>query len=188
MELLDKILDNFCIDPARVYAAGKSNGGGFTGLLACDSKATERIAAFAPVAGAFYLDEKTQELPPCKPTKSRETIPILEFHGWKDTKIDYLGGPNDNRGYGTTTNIVKWVDDWAERNGFDVNANVTIHLCGEDKLVTRYNWGDSVIHYNMSNLKHVWPSSFPNEDTKHTTCKEAEATKVILEWFSKWSL
>ena len=39
-----------------VYATGKSNGAGFTGILAC--RMADRIAAIAPVAGAFYQQGK----------------------------------------------------------------------------------------------------------------------------------
>ncbi|KAF2652333.1 carbohydrate esterase family 1 protein [Lophiostoma macrostomum CBS 122681] len=186
-ELLDELLNNYCIDSSRVYANGKSNGGGFTGLLACDKTATKRIAAFAPVSGAFYLDKETQELPPCTPTSTRDVIPILEFHGFKDKTITYNGGPN-KRHDGNSTNIPKWVDGWANRNGFNVAANETTHLCSGPRLVTRYSWGDSVIHYNYTNLYHDWPSTFPNGDTNLTTCEDAEATRVILDWFGKWSL
>lgn len=187
VELLDELLSTYCIDPTQIYAAGKSNGGGFTGLLACDPTATKRIAAFAPVSGAFYLDADTNKLPPCKPTSTRSVIPILEFHGLKDDTILYDGGLNTRKN-ANSTNIPKWVDAWATRNGFDVNANVTTSLCSKAKRVTRYSWDDTVVHYKVSNLYHDWPSTFPNGDTQLTTCEEAEATRVILDWFKKWKL
>ncbi|KAF1850834.1 carbohydrate esterase family 1 protein [Cucurbitaria berberidis CBS 394.84] len=185
LELLDHLQSTFCIDASRIYAAGKSNGGGFTGLLACDPDATKRIAAFAPVSGAFYLD-KDQKLPECKP--SRKPVPLMEFHGFKDTTIRYLGGPN-TRGTTNTTNIPTYVDDWAKRNGFEVAANKTSFLCSGKKKVTRYSWDDVVVHYNYTNLNHDWPSSFANGDTEDAlTCVEAEATSIILAWFKKWTL
>lgn len=186
-ELIDELLSTYCIDPSRIYAAGKSNGGGFTGLLACDSKATERIAAFAPVSGAFYLDNNTNELPPCNPTTTRDVIPIMEFHGLKDDTIDYTGGPN-TRGNANSVNIPLWVDGWATRNGFKINANISIALCKKNRRVTRYSWNDTVVHYAFSNLYHDWPSTFANGDTNLTTCADADATSVILEWFKKWKL
>jgi poly(3-hydroxybutyrate) depolymerase len=187
MELLDELLNMYCIDQARVYATGMSNGGGFTGLLACDETATERIAAFAPVSGAFYLEKDTGELPPCTPSQTRDVIPIMEFHGWKDSVIKYEGGIN-TRNSSNTTNIPQWVDGWAERNGFDVPANETTYLCNGARQVTRYNWGDSVIHYNYSNLDHDWPSTVPHGGTNLTTCEDADATRIILRWFKKWTL
>jgi poly(3-hydroxybutyrate) depolymerase len=64
MEMLDHFEERYCIDSSRVYAAGKSNGGGFTNLLACDAAASKRIAAFAPVSGAYYQDvPRTPALP-----------------------------------------------------------------------------------------------------------------------------
>ncbi|KZM27106.1 uncharacterized protein EKO05_0002877 [Ascochyta rabiei] len=185
LELLDQLQETYCIDPSQIYASGKSNGAGFTGVLACDAKATERIAAFAPVSGAFYLNAG-QQLPPCNP--SRHPIPIMEFHGFKDTTIPYAGGSN-TRGNANSTDVVTWVDDWAKRDGFEIAANKTSHLCSGKQLVTRYSWDETVVHYNYTNLYHDWPSSFPNGDTeKALTCEEAEATSIILDWFKNWTL
>jgi hypothetical protein len=59
-------------------------------------------------------------------------------------------------------------------------------------MVTRYSWDDVVVHYKYENLGHDWPSSFPNGDTGDDegvlTCKEAEATPIILDWFGRWKL
>ena len=189
LELLDHLQSAYCIDPSRIYATGKSNGGGFTGVLACDAEATKRIAAFAPVSGAFYLDAD-QNLPPCEPSRR---VPIMEFHGLKDKTIPYAGGIN-TRGNANSTDVTTWVDDWARRDGFDVSANKTSYLCKkeEGKMVTRYSWDDVVVHYKYENLGHDWPSSFPNGDTGDDegvlTCKEAEATPIILVWFGRWKL
>ncbi|KAF2031441.1 alpha/beta-hydrolase [Setomelanomma holmii] len=185
LELIDHLESTYCIDTSRIYAAGKSNGGGFTGLLACDSVASTRIAAFAPVSGAFYLD-KNQQPAPCNP--GRKPVPLMEFHGFKDTTIKYAGGDN-TRGNANSTSIVTYVDNWAKRDGFSVNANETSYLCSGKKKVTKYSWDDVVVHYNYTNLYHDWPSSFANGDTENAlTCVEAEATSLILEWFKKWTL
>ncbi len=185
LEILDELQKKYCIDTSRIYAAGKSNGAGFTGILACDAEATKRIAAFAPVSGAFYLDAD-QDLPACNP--SRHPIPVMEFHGLKDTTIPYVGGIN-TRGNANSTNVAAWVEDWAQRDGFVAAANTTSYVCSGNKKVTRYSWDETVVHYNYTNLYHDWPSSFPNGDTdKALTCEEAEATSIILEWFKRWTL
>ncbi|KAF7180047.1 hypothetical protein CNMCM7691_009213 [Aspergillus felis] len=88
MTMLDHFEERYCIDSSRVYATGKSNGGGFTNLLACDATASTRIAAFAPVSGAFYQDVPPADCNPgtvpieCNP--GRDVIPIIEFHGSAD--------------------------------------------------------------------------------------------------------
>lgn len=190
LELIDHLEATFCIDSSRIYAAGKSNGGGFTGLLACDPIASTRIAAFAPVSGAFYLNRTTKELPPCNP--GRLPVPLMEFHGLKDGTANYTGGLN-TRKKDYTVDIITYVDDWAKRDGFSVDQNTTSLLCNGPKgakLVTKYAWPDeTVVHYAYKNLGHDWPSSFANGDTDDTfTCKEAEATSIILKWFEKWTL
>ncbi|KAF2128337.1 carbohydrate esterase family 1 protein [Dothidotthia symphoricarpi CBS 119687] len=189
LEILNHLEHAYCVDPTRVYAAGKSNGGGFTGLLACDPIVGAKFAAFAVVSGAFYLNE-AQQLPSCN--NLRQSTPITEFHGFEDTTILYAGGLN-TRKTRNTTSIVAYVDDWAERNSFQISANTSSHLCSGGKKVTRYSWGnDQVVHYNYTNLGHDWPSSFSNRDTESDltklTCKEAEATSIILKWFKKWTL
>ncbi|KAF2181662.1 carbohydrate esterase family 1 protein [Zopfia rhizophila CBS 207.26] len=188
LDLIDHLLGRYCLDPARVYAAGKSNGGGITGLLTCDPKATEKIAAFAAVSGAFYLNREGGELPACNPIKSRDIIPITDFHGEKDNTI-LCGGRTNERNNSFIISVPTYVNQWAERDGFDANSNVTTTLCGTGaKEVTRYSWDDTVIHYKYKNLFHDWPSTFPNSDTNLTTCTDAEPTRVILDWFKKWSL
>ncbi|OCL01449.1 carbohydrate esterase family 1 protein [Glonium stellatum] len=183
-DLISHLLSRYCLDPTRLYAAGKSNGGGLVGLLACDPVTSGQIAAFAPVSGAFYLNKSTGELPPCNP--SRLPIPIIEFHGWKDKTIRYLGGPDDSD-RGNTTSIPVWVDGWAARDNFSVIQNVSSSVCPAPyKKVTKYNWNNTVEHYNISNLFHDWPSTYPNDDGNFTTC--FDATSVIMDFFSRWTL
>jgi len=172
-----------------VYASGKSNGGGFTGILACDPTASSRIAAFGAVAGAFYLNQETQEPLPCALPPNRKAVPILEIHGAKDHQIEYEGGPNVHRdGEPTTVNIPEWANAWVERDGLDPNKNETGVLCKGVREVKTWNWDDTVVHYLYANMNHVWPSQFGNTDTNKTTCEEADATRVLLEWFGKWTL
>ncbi|KAH3953032.1 feruloyl esterase [Parastagonospora nodorum] len=190
LELIDHLESTFCIDKSRIYAAGKSNGGGFTGLLACDPVASTRIAAFAPVSGAFYLNKTTQQLPDCKP--GRLPIPIADFHGIEDKTIKYKGALNSRKN-ANSTNIPAYVNAWADRDHSKADQNVTSTLCSGKKSVTKYTWGDeTVVHYAYKNLEHDWPSSFFNLDTDDKTslltCKDAEATSLILDWFARWTL
>jgi poly(3-hydroxybutyrate) depolymerase len=157
-------------------------------LLACDPKASSIIAAFAPVSGAYYFT-KDGKLPACQP--SRDPIPILEFHGYLDQTIPYLGG-NNTRDNGVTPSIPDWIDDWATRDGCSPAMNQTTTLCGTGKNeVRKYEWDckgvEGVVqHYNVSNLKHDWPSTTGNSDSSRTTC--FDASTLIMEFFGKHSL
>lgn len=58
-QILDQLEEQYCVDTDRIYATGKSQGGGMVGLLAADADLSMRFAAFAPVSGAFYVISAT---------------------------------------------------------------------------------------------------------------------------------
>jgi poly(3-hydroxybutyrate) depolymerase len=179
-ELLDHMQDRYCIDPSRVFATGKSNGGGLTNALACNPSMSQRIAAFAPVSPAMY--PKFQK--PCQP--GRTPIPILEFHGGSDDVIHYFGG-EDGSNRGTTVAIPTYLLHWAHRDGcVDPVVNKTVELRNGDGYnyanQTMWDCGGQegiVTHYFESYLGHVWPTV---ENAGYS------ATKVILEFFKSHPL
>jgi len=99
--LLDRLEGRTCVDPARVYATGLSNGGGMAARLDCDL--SERIVAVAPVAGAYG------GLPPCRPSRA---VSVLEMHGDADPIVPYEGG-----GPGSPDSADGFAAGWAARNG-----------------------------------------------------------------------
>src|SRR4029077_11634692 len=76
-----------CADPARIFATGVSNGGGFAARVGCELAGT--IAAVAPVAGGY------RALDPCP--DGRHTS-VLEIHGSADHVVPYAGRPPDGAG------------------------------------------------------------------------------------------
>lgn len=76
--MLDKIEQNFSVDPKRVYAMGHSNGMMMSFKLAC---ATDRIAAIAGGGGHDTLSS-------CNPTKS---VAVLYVAGTEDKCDPYNG-------------------------------------------------------------------------------------------------
>ncbi|GAB3716298.1 PHB depolymerase family esterase [Amycolatopsis oliviviridis] len=161
-DLLNTLQRELCVDSRRIYATGKSNGGGFVGVLAC--RLPGRIAAFAPVAGAFY--PQGGECHPSRPA------PILDFHGTADTTIPYTGNPA--KGLPT---LPDWLTAWADRNGcfprpieYSPKADVTVQ-----------RWlGCSLQHYRVEGAGHVWPSTGPNNDSATPTV--IDATPVIWKF------
>ena len=69
--LIDAAAEEICIDRARVYATGLSNGAGFSARVGCEL--APLVAAIAPVAGSFRAQD------PCP--RRRGTMPTLELHG-----------------------------------------------------------------------------------------------------------
>jgi poly(3-hydroxybutyrate) depolymerase len=186
--MLDYFQKNYCIDSTRVYAAGKSNGGGFTNLLACNATSSTRIAAFGPVSGAYYQDVSEDCHPttvPIECSPGRSAIPIIEFHGSNDTTIPYGGG--GRRGECLPT-IPHFVREWSKRQGYGLH-NKTTELYGGHVQKYEYAKGDSlgiVTHYLIDGLGHDWPSVEPNSDNPDGTY--LNATPIIMNFFNRWSL
>ncbi|TVY87610.1 Feruloyl esterase B [Lachnellula willkommii] len=185
-DILDQLEQQFSIDTARVWASGKSDGGGFTNTLACDATLSARLAAFAPVSGAFYIagsgcDPATVTMP-CTPARTQ--IPVLEFHGLKDTTIDYEG--DADRKSACLPAIPHWAQAWAVRDGL-ASTNVTSDLTADTKVYS-FGAGDDeglVTQVTDSKLAHDWPSTVPVGDKETASFN---ATPIIIEFFQKYTL
>ncbi|MCC6804244.1 MAG: hypothetical protein IT319_15285, partial [Anaerolineae bacterium] len=99
-DLIAELQAFYCIDPARVYVNGMSNGGGMTNRLACE--AADVFAAAGMVAGAYT------DFGGCDPSRP---IPVIAFHGVKDPIVPYEGV-----GEIRFPAVESWVADWAARD------------------------------------------------------------------------
>ncbi|KAJ5669036.1 hypothetical protein N7462_010106 [Penicillium macrosclerotiorum] len=187
-DILDQIESRWCIDKARVWATGKSDGGGLCNVLACDENLSKRFAAFAPVSGAYYIDTL-----PCIPStvsipchSARKTIPFMEFHGGNDTTISYLGGERKKE---CLPSIPHFIQEWATRNGLDSEHNTTIPLASNTVIYSFGLTGPVRLVYD-SVIGHDWPSTVPNADNQAAGHHPASfnATPIILDFFSQHSL
>lgn len=79
--LIDHLGEQFCLDLARVYVTGISNGGQAASALAC--VLDERIAAIAPVAGLVDSGDDCNTVRP---------VPMLAFYGQADPIALFEGG------------------------------------------------------------------------------------------------
>lgn len=95
--LVARLRADACIDPARVYATGLSNGGAMSHLLACN--AADLFAATAPVS----MGNGTR---PCEPSRP---VSVVMTRGTRDTLVAFEGGlfPGAREDF----------EAWAERNG-----------------------------------------------------------------------
>lgn len=173
-DLLDGIASSGCADTGRVYAVGKSNGGGFAGVLAC--RMADRIAAAAPVAGAFYGTGQ----PPCAPSRP---IPVIEVHGDADTTIPYDG--DADRGLPP---IRDWVDGWVSRDR--CAPDPATRTVGPDVTVLRWSGcdgGAEVGHVVVAGGGHTWPGS-DGPSGGGVTTQTVRATDLIWQFVSRYRL
>jgi polyhydroxybutyrate depolymerase len=168
--LLDRLEDTLCVDQSRIFATGKSEGGGFTALLAC--RLPRRIAAFATVSGAFYpgTDAGCTASPP---------VPIVDFHGTGDHVISYDGGVSHGEHYPSMSD---WLRRWASH---DRCADPTSTAIGGD--VTELSWqgcaaGSALVHYRITGGGHTWPGALINSGPGPVS-NTVRATEVMWAFF-----
>ena len=104
MPLYDAVIDAFCVDKARVFAAGESSGGDFSSILGCEY--ANVLRAVAPCAtkdvSQYPLD------PPRRELHGPGHRPIV-IHGQNDNVVGPANGPKTRDFYralnhcGTTT-------------------------------------------------------------------------------------
>jgi polyhydroxybutyrate depolymerase len=165
-DLLTHLQETLCVDPARIYATGFSNGGALAAMLACTMAG--RIAAFAPVSGSYF------PLPGgCHPSRP---VPLLEFHGTADTVVPYDGSFLLN-----LPAIPFWLAGWARQDGCSGTPVVFYHqggVIGEEWLHCQ---GDAtVVHYRIEGGRHAWPSAL----SLATSALQFNAADLIWSFFS----
>ncbi|MEV8373289.1 PHB depolymerase family esterase [Kribbella sp. NPDC056861] len=170
-DLLDGLQAAYCVDTRAVYATGKSNGAGFTGILACSM--ADRFAAIAPVAGAFYQQGKR-----CQPSRP---VPVLDIHGTGDTTIPY-----DGDGARDLPSVQTWVRDWSVRD--HCSADPRTKQLGDDVLITTYKGCKAdVVHVAVTDGGHSWPGSDAASGPGYVT-QTFEAHELIGDFFAAHKL
>ncbi|HEX7300150.1 MAG TPA: PHB depolymerase family esterase [Solirubrobacteraceae bacterium] len=146
VEALERSLDELesaaCVDRARVFVTGVSNGGGMTARLAC--VLSERLAGVAAVAGGY------RSLPPCHPERP---LPVLEIHGTGDQVVPYGGQPPDYRG-----SVARWLAQWRRIDGCHGRAERMRPAAGVTEIAWRHcKAGTRVEHVRLDGAAHGWP-------------------------------
>jgi polyhydroxybutyrate depolymerase len=194
--LLDHLEATQCVDEARVYATGLSQGAFMSSTVAC--ALSSRFAAVAPVSGV-------QLSSPCHLARP---VPILAFHGTGDPILHFNGGVNravlkddltvnpkpfpklpsaQLNGPGYPANVRAW----AAKDGCRPKA--TDHKLSPHVIHRVYHCptGVAVDFDIILGGGHAWPgSAFSNEIRKFvgTTTMEINATTTIWTFFQRFHL
>jgi polyhydroxybutyrate depolymerase len=169
--LLASLEADYCIDPARVYATGFSNGGYFTNRLACEMAGT--FAAVAQVGGLLSLD-------PLKCNPSRP-VPYLDFHGTADPVVIFGGGTGLLGG--TNAPVAETITAWRQKEACGAASQILFR--NGDTTCTRWNAcapGGEVIQCIVTDGGHTWPGGLPTVVVGKTTYA-VNATSAMLDFF-----
>jgi len=177
--LIDELVRERNIDPARVYAAGASNGAMLCHQLAC--RIPERLAGIAAVIGTpsrRVFDE-------CQCAKP---MPVMIIHGTADPIVPYEGEP----GQFSLASVAATAEFWAVRNGCDGKPSVTPMPDtdpndGTTVDTVQYACANTapVILYRVNGGGHAWPGSPANfpEWVVGRISFEINAGALIWEFF-----
>ncbi|MDG4790852.1 PHB depolymerase family esterase [Micromonospora sp. WMMD1102] len=158
--LVDKMVKEWSVDPARVYATGFSSGGELTYALGVE--APEVFAAIAPVSGAFAAGPAASD-PNYKPGRPVGLITFIGREDRNSTRM-YSGLSRWQKNLNCTVGTPAWVD-----GGRTVNR--TSSTCPD---------GSQVVDYTVNGMGHAWPSAsgFP---------AAVDATTAMWEFFAATS-
>lgn len=166
-----------CIDTARVYATGMSNGGFLSHRLACE--AADVIAAAAPVAAVLGIDESE-----CMPSRP---ISIIHLHGTADPLVAYEGG-----GVPGSPSAAESIEGWRMRNGCTGDPRITYENgAATCETVDDCDGGVSVTLCSIEGAGHCWPGQ-PCPERLGSLVGEPtfdiDANEVIWDVFSQTAL
>jgi polyhydroxybutyrate depolymerase len=175
--LIDLTIQDYGVNPARVYACGLSAGGFMSHRLACEL--SHKITAIASVAGTMT----TGAFNACAPNRP---VPVFQIHGTADAIVSYNGGLGNK----SVTEILNY---WTATDTCAVPPAFTAlpDLINEGSTVEKYLWtpcaGNAAVqHYKIINGGHTWPgasfSGFGN------TNMDFSATTEIWNFFKQFSL
>lgn len=172
--LIDDLAQSLCIDTARVYVNGLSNGGGISHRLACEL--SDRITAMGGVAGYYTFET-------CEPTRP---VPVMAFHGDRDAivPIDGMAG-----GVGSVAPIADWVAGWAERNACQTTETLETVGTVRGTRYTDCSEDADVVYYVVGGGGHTWPGeSEQPEFISGMVNRDIDASVLMWDFFSQYAL
>lgn len=172
--VIEDLGERGCIDTARVYATGMSNGGFLSHRLACE--AADVIAAAAPVAAVLGIEESA-----CNPSRP---VPIMQLNGTADPLVAYEGG-----GLSDSPSAQESIDGWIARDGCAGEPEVSYEngaaIC---ETVSECDGEVSVTLCSIEGAGHCWPGQPCPERFGGLLGEptfDIDANEVIWELFSR---
>ena len=160
MAVIDDGVRRTRVDTKRIYATGHSNGAMMSYRLAAEH--AERIAAIAPVSGAYDLEKSAPSQP----------VAILDMHSVDDPRALYDGGLGPafpgTQEKSSHRPVMVGIHRWTINNKCKGDSTVAETRTGKTSTgnagqsTTRLVWkgcsaGGEVAHWRMTGVGHGWP-------------------------------
>jgi polyhydroxybutyrate depolymerase len=171
-----------CIDLARVYVAGFSNGGMMAVRLACQR--ADLFAAAATVSGSAAI--------PLSTCQTSRPIAFMHIHGTADPLVPYDGGSGGLPISGEPTPIFPAVSEEIATLRSEDDCPTTSDTSFDQGNASCTQWascgsGSEVVFCTINGGSHAWPTS----DLPASTYAESspfDATTQIWQFFSRHAL
>ncbi len=188
-KLITSLVNNYPIDPERVFVTGMSNGGLMAYKLACAMP--ELITAIAPVTATIPTDILAE-------CSNVEGTGLMIVNGTEDPYMPYHGGTISILGMdrGEVISTGKTVHHWLRQNGCQVHSEKkmmpnTVH---HDKTTaTQYFYSDctsgvKVALYRVEGGGHTWPGGrqYQRKESVGKTSKDFNACEEIWQFFERF--
>lgn len=187
-DVIDDIEANLCIDQARVYLNGLSNGGMLASIMACTM--SDRFAAISIGSGVVGV-------PGCAPTRP---VPLVTFHGTADHHLQYEGGFGPGLdpfappppAIDASRPVEDVLADWAKRNGCKDGPPAEIEYTADVREVAFDCSAEvEVVLYRVNGGGHTWPGSQAMTRLAKTlgpTTMSISANEIMWEFFLRHPL
>jgi polyhydroxybutyrate depolymerase len=184
--LIDNLTSEFDIDSKRIYVTGISNGAMMSYRLAVELP--EKIAAIAPVAGAFPIDLVPYNI-------SNNPVSVCVLSGTNDPLVPWEGGlvgfPRNPRGI--VLSVPDSVSLWVVHDNCSTIPNSTVlpdsdpadHTWVQRDVYSNGTNQTEVVLYTIYNGGHTWPDGYqylPEQLVGRTT-HDIDANMVIWDFF-----
>jgi len=186
--LIDELIKTHCVDPARVYVTGMSNGAMMTQRLAIEL--SDKIAAAAPVCGNIPVDLKSTP---------KNSVAMLIINGTADPLVPYEGGEVHflNMKVGKVTSTVESVNFWVSNNKIN-NSPKFDYLPDTNPAdgcrVKRTSYGNigekgEVVLITIEGGGHTWAGGmqYAHKMWIGKTCRDINACDMIWEFCKQHS-
>ncbi len=172
--LIDKLMQEYPIDPRRIYATGMSNGGMMTHRLGIEL--ANRFAAIAPVVATVFGDE----------AKPSQPVSVIMLNGLLDKSVPNQGGQPGGRFKeewdGTPAKpAIEQAAYWAKVN----NCKQPDQKDQKSYTLTAYHCpsGQAVELYLFKHNGHAWPGGEQGSRRGDKPDASVNATELIWDFF-----
>lgn len=178
-DIIDYAVTTFHADPKRVYLTGISNGAMMAFRFAAEMP--EKIAAIATVAGTMVILSGSIKAP----------VPVIHFHGTKDTHVPYQGGTGKHTVSGMDYMPVEQaIQAWVKAHGISSGSEITYmpNLKRDGTRVTRYVYKSSdrktkVAVYKITGGGHTWPGKQVKMKRLGKSTRDISANDLMWNFF-----